>query len=423
MPATGTILLDEQGLLNRRALLFLLGAGLGLLGGFAVMVPLSMSVFIKPLSLAMGWSRAEASLLSTMSFAGFTIAVPFNPAIIERIGLQRMMWIGYLGLAACLMLLGVVPAQIALFSLIAFLCGLLTAITTPSGFMILIGQVFDRRLGTAIGLAMIGFGLGAVGMPVFANHILGVSGWRGAFLMMGALTLVLGSLSILLVRGTVDMDEAFRLARLKRAAATAISSGSGLRGVLLAWRFWIIALAMLATSIAGFGAITHIPAALADRGMSPADAALSAGFIGIGLLVGRILSAMLMDIFHAPLVSAIFVALGAAGLVVVLATPVPQLWLIAFGVILAGLIVGTESDMGPVLIRRYFPPEIFNRIYGLIAFLAGLGGIVGPFLFGHLRDLSGSYALPFEIGIAICLLSGGAMLLLGRYRHQPHRAD
>ncbi len=411
-------LLDQDGLLNRRAGLFLLGAALGLLGGFAVMIPLSVSVFIKPLSQALGWGRAEVSLLATMSFAGFTIAVPFTPAIMERFGVQRTMWVGYASLASCLLLLGTVPAKIGLFSLIAFLSGLLTAVTSPSGFMMLIGQVFNRRLGTAIGLAMIGFGTGAVGMPVFANHVLGLLGWQAAFMVMGLVTLVLGSLSILLVRSKVDLDEAFRLARQKRTEAN--SPGHiDLREVFSSWRFWIVGMAMLSTSIAGFGAITHIPAALADRGISLNQAALFASFVGIGLLIGRIASAMLMDIFHAPLVSMIFVTLGGLGLEIVLLTPTSTLWLLIIGVIFAGLIVGTETDMGPVLARRYFPPEIFNRIYGVIAFLAGLGGIVGPFLFGYLRDMAGSYELPFRIGFIACIVSGLAVLLLGRYRYAP----
>lgn len=418
-PTTDDILLlDQEGLLNRHALLFLLGAALGLLGGFAVMMPLSVSVFIKPLSQALGWGRAEVSLLATMSFAGFTIAVPFTPAIMERFGVQRTMWVGYASLAACLLLLGTVPAKIGLFSLIAFLSGLLTTVTSPSGFMMLIGQVFNRRLGTAIGLAMIGFGVGAVGMPVFANHVLGLLGWQAAFMVMGLVTFILGSLSILLVRSRADLDEALRLARRKRAEADT-PAHLDLRAVLTSWRFWIIGMAMLATSIAGFGAITHIPAALTDRGMSLNHAALFASFIGIGLLIGRIASAMLMDIFHAPLVSMIFVTLGGLGLEIVQLTPISTLWLIVLGVIFAGLIVGTETDMGPVLARRYFPPEIFNRIYGVIAFLAGLGGIVGPFLFGYLRDMAGSYELPFRIGFIACVTSGLAVLLLGRYRHVP----
>lgn len=415
-PASNSPLLDRDGLLNRGALLFLLGAALGLLGGFAVMVPLSVSVFIKPLSQALGWGRAEVSLLATMAFAGFTIAVPFTSAIMERLGVQRTMWVGYAALAACLLLLGTVPATVGLFSLIAFLSGLLTTVTSPSGYMMLIGQAFDRRLGTAIGLAMIGFGVGAVGMPVFANYILGLLGWQAAFMVMGLLTLMLGSCAILLVRWYgIDFDAALQHARQSRsdvAAATRMSLGA----VLTSWRFWIIGSAMLATSIAGFGAITHIPAALADRGMSLAQAALSASFIGIGLLVGRIGSAMLMDIFHAPLVSMIFVMLGGIGLEIILLTPVSALAPIIIGVILAGLIVGTETDMGPVLARRYFPPELFNRIYGVIAFLAGLGGMVGPILFGHLRDVGGSYELPFRLGSIICVASGLAVLFLGRYR-------
>ncbi|KRB82205.1 hypothetical protein ASE00_08895 [Sphingomonas sp. Root710] len=418
-PAEDIPVLDRNGLLNRRALLFLLGTALGLLGGFAVMVPLSVSVFIKPLSQALGWGRAEVSLLATMSFAGFTIAVPFTPAIMERIGVRRTMWIGYAALAGCLLMLGTAPATVGLFSMIAFLSGLLTAVTSPSGFMMLIGQAFDRRLGTAIGLAMIGFGLGAVGMPVFANHVLGLLGWQAAFIVMGLVTLALGSLSILLVgRNGIDFDNALQQARQKRSDMVA-GSEITLRAVLSSWRFWIIGAAMLATSIAGFGAITHIPAALADRGMSLDQAALFASFIGIGLLAGRIASAMLMDIFHAPLVSMIFVALGGSGLEILQFTPVSSFGPIMLGVILAGLIVGTETDMGPVLARRYFPVEMFNRIYGVIAFLAGLGGMIGPFLFGYLRDMAGSYDLPFQLGFIICLAGGGAVLLLGRYRREP----
>ena len=72
------------------------------------------------------------------------------------------------------------------FALIPFLAGALS----PLGFSSVIVGRFDRRLGLALGLALVGVGIGAAVMPPILQALVTRFGWRQAFLVEGGLTLL-----------------------------------------------------------------------------------------------------------------------------------------------------------------------------------------------------------------------------------------
>ncbi len=409
-------LLDENGLFNRRAVQLLVGSAVGMLGGFVVFFPLLLGVFIKPIEEDMGWSRAQTSLLITMSYLGMTIAAPFLSIIIRRFGPRRALIIGYGVLILCLASFAVLPGSLPLYGVTCLVAGLGATITTPGGLILIVSNSFDRRLGLALGCAMTGLGIGAFSLPILAERLIDMIGWRSTYLVMAGMVGVLAVVSLSLIFNVIDphgrADEA-------SGETVSVSKEMAFSEILSSWRFWIIGSALLATTLAASGAAGHIPAALAERGLSAQEAALGAGLIGIGIFLGRLGAAILMDVFYAPLVVLGCFMLGAVGFQAAVHVSVEMKVVLLIGVVMIGLVTGSDGDIGPILSRRYFGPDAFKRVFGILFALWGLGAIIGPWLAGLSRDATGGYDQFFNIASVLCLMSGIVIMFLGKYRYAP----
>src|SRR5664279_3701334 len=110
---------------------------------------------------------------------------------------------------------------------------------------------------------MVGAGLGAMILPVFAQSIITRFGWRPAYISLGCLALLLGlPLSWLYVR---------ERGQERRDTAPVSHPGLTWQQGLRTFTFWIIVVVLFFSSISMNGAITQLSALLTDRGISPTD--------------------------------------------------------------------------------------------------------------------------------------------------------
>ncbi|RYY10295.1 MAG: MFS transporter, partial [Alphaproteobacteria bacterium] len=169
--------------------------------------------------------------------------------------------------------------------------------------------------------------------------------------------------------------------------------------------FWRLLVAFFLISVVVGGFIVNLPAMLADRGTSPAQAAQALGLMGIAIIVGRLTVGALVDRFAVRVIAPLYILLPAASCLLLAggdAAPV--------AIILVGLAAGAEVDLLAYLTGHLFGMRHYARIYGwgLAAFSAGAG--VGPGFAGWVHDVSGSYvdalyAFAAMIAVASALLA------------------
>ena len=70
--------------------------------------------------------------------------------------------------------------------------------------------------------------------------------------------------------------------------------------------FWLLAMGFLVIAMGNSGGLVHLPPLLTDAGLTPERAALYAGLMGVGVIIGRAAGGYLLDIFHAPYVAICF---------------------------------------------------------------------------------------------------------------------
>ena len=163
----------------------------------------------------------------------------------------------------------------------------------------------------------------------------------------------------------------------------------------------------------------HLIPMLSAGGVARTTAVVIGGSYGLWMILGQIVSGAAMDRFPARFVSALWLAMMAGSLALLMLPPQP-IALPIVAVALFGISMGGMAPTFPYLTSRYFGLRSFGKLFGIIASLSGLGFATGPLLAGYAFDVSSSY-LPFLAGAIPALLLAALLILsMGRY---PDPAD
>ena len=366
---------------------YLLGAFLGIAGGFSSLFFYSQGVFLKPLAATFGWSRGEASLGAVAISVANAIALPITGRIANSVGAARVGLFAGLWLSLGFVLMARFTTGLASFLVLTFLLTVLSAGSTQLTFNTIIVKHFRRSRGLALGLAMFGTGVGASLVPPALAVLVAEHGWRAGYYALALVAAPMVLLAAPLLRGR---------------------SGEGrVTPVAMSWLTVALHPAMrtigaiiLLAAVAIVGTTMHIVPLLTDRGMSPVMEGSFAAALGVAVILGRVFTGMLLDRFDAGIVTATLLLLGAGGLCLLAVDSVP---LSTVGLLLVGLGMGTEADLLAFLLGRHFRQDSFATAYGMIYGVHAAGVGIGGLLAGLLFDLTGDYTVWLLLAAAAAL--------------------
>jgi predicted MFS family arabinose efflux permease len=390
-----------------------LGAALGLAFGFSAVFLGSAGIFLKPIAAAFHWSRADIAALPTLGVTGVAIGAPFMGYLADRIGWNKVIAGSVMALSGGFWALSLAPPNRAYVFGCGLLIGGLGAATTPAGYIAVISTAFDRRLGTALGISMMGVGIGVATMPMGAGALVAVVGWRFAYACLGGACLIAGLAAHQLIFRQLRFDHAPGLESMRPLNSDeGISFGDALRG----YRFWLIAIVAVVVASTTGGALIHLNAYATDRGMSLAVAARSAGFMGLGVMLSRLGTGLILDRAFAPLVACTVFLLAAAGFYLLTADILNSPRSLAWGALLIGLAGGAEGDLIPFLAKKYFGLRSIGTTYGALMGFFAFGAALGAYVYGLEYDRFRSYIPVLRASAVLVCACGLAITLLGRYR-------
>ena len=381
------------------------------MAGFGSLFVYTFAVFVKPLSAEFHWNRESISLGFGLAAITLGLISPLLGQLIDHFGPRRI-------ILPCMTVFGCAIASLALlrsqlwqFHATCIVIGLVGNGAAHLAYSRSISTWFQRRLGVALALVMVGAGLGAMLLPFFAQAVISRAGWRTAYASLGCISLLFGlPLSWRYVRDR-------RLVR--REVAAAQHPGKTWQQGSRSFTFWIIVAILFVSSISMNGAITQLSALLTDRGITPKDAALCASLLGGSSLIARIVVGWLLDRFFAARV-ALVVNLTTAGGILLLARagsfPVGGL-----AAALIGIGAGGEAAITPYLLTRYFGLRAFSTLYGLTWTFYAAAGAVGPVMLGRAFDSTGSYSSLLVQLAGILSLAAAMNLLLPHYSKPTQR--
>jgi MFS family permease len=391
-------------------------SAIGLFWGVPVTV-YSFSVFFKPLMQEFHAGRAAVSLGFTLHLIAAAASAPLTGWLIDRYGSRKVILTGTALFGSVLLANKAFSGSISLFYLFLLILGVVLHGTGPIPYGNVISYWFDRRRGLALGLMMLGIGLGAIIVPSMAQLLIARFDWRSAYAIFGAAVLLIpipvvaalikerpGEVG-LLRDGAPSRDSVPR----NDDDAQGLSAGQ-------AWgtqTFWLMVCAFFLAGASLQGCVVHLAAMLNDRGINAQTAALGSSLLGAALLLGRAGTGYLLDRLFAPYIAAAFFGGATLG--------IAMLWLggpaVAFaGAFLIGLGLGAEVDLIAYLTSRYFGLRAFGKVYSSIFAAFGLASALGPLLMGARFDRTGSYRGPLIAFLVASLIAAMLMTRLGPYR-------
>jgi predicted MFS family arabinose efflux permease len=382
----------------------MLGVGLGLSP-----VPFYTIGMLAPqLASAFGWGMGQIFFGITVSTLVVLLAGPLAGFLAARFGARPVALTSVALFALSFMAFALSNGSLTLYYLTWAVVATLGAGTLPITWTRGVNAWFDQRKGLALGITLMGTGIfGVISKPLTA-WLIATWGWRGAYIGLGLLPLVI-ALPVAFVL--------FRHAEGDPDATQAAPAHQGLSFVqtLHDWRFWLMALAFVPISFALGGPIPNMENILKAGGLAREQIVGLTAFIGLSALSGRLVGGWLLDRFWAP---------GVA--LVILLLPGISCWLLAHGplspttaviaIVLIGFAVGVEYDLMAFFVARYFGMRSYTQIYAVLYGCFAFGAGTGPAIFGWSFDKTGSYATVLMVSFGVLVLGALSFLALGRYR-------
>ena len=352
--------------------------------------------FMPALQADAGYSREQISFATLLLSMTVAICAPIAGTLMDRYGALRIVSIAIVGEAFAFLLIGFSPAQFPYYAAAIIALAILGVGTTPPGFARMVTTRFDSARGLALGIMISGLGIMAITGPIWATWLIAQIGWRGGYMAISGLVLVLGGAGVLLIRSERVHDA---------SGPAAKAQGTGSFAALKRPLFWFMLLGFLAPAFFGGGYTLHLISLLRERGFSPETAAQVQSLIGVAILLGRLSSGAALDRFPPTIVAAVAFTISGLGCALLLA-PDPRLMGIA--ALAIGLTIGAELDIMAYFISRLFGLASFGRLYGiaygglitaggaspvLIAFLAGRGGYDTALIVSTIGTIAGAAIL------------------------------
>ena len=152
---------------------------------------------------------------------------------------------------------------------------------------------------------------------------------------------------------------------------------------------------------------------LTDRGMLGTDAAAVATTLGFSIVATRIVIGYFIDRFFAPYVAIVCFVLTALGLIL-LANGATHV-IAGIAAVCIGFSFGAEIDLLAYLTSRYYGVENFGKVYGILFVSFLLGTSLGPYAYGYVYELTGSYDLILLTCVCLIGVAGLLTVILPRY--------
>ena len=388
--------------------------GRWLLAGAAILVQLALgavyawSVFVNPLIDQMGWSRTQTTLPFIVTIGVLFLGTFVGGRIQDRIGPRPVVVTGGIIYSVGVMLASLVSTPDQLW-LLVLTYGVIAGLGLGAGYIVPIAMLvkwFPDKRGLITGIAVAGFGAGALITAPLANQLMVPDDVSQVFLPLGLAYLVATLLGGAFFR---NPPPGYNVPGFEGSKAQALGSRESYTlGEALRMPQWYALTAILTLNVtAGIALISQAAPAAADiTGIGATGAASLVGVFAIFNGAARVVWGWASDfIGRMPTFLAIFATQ------IVCFALLPSASSVTLFVVLGSVVYlcyGGGFGTMPATAADFFGPDKAGGIYGAMIIGWSVGGVAGPFLVAALADATGGFTIPFYI-IAGMLL--GSLLL------------
>jgi predicted MFS family arabinose efflux permease len=352
------------------------------------------ALLLPPMRADLGWNFAQAGALNTANAAGYLIGAVVAAPVGRRMGDKRVfaislalaaLAVGASGLTADYMALLMLRVAAGFTGALGFICGAGLASAAAMG-----GS--KHRAPTLLGVYFAGAGMGVTASALAVPPLLGAVGWRGGWLVLGALALGATAFGWLAV---------WRAPEPSYASANNVRAGASPR---------VMACTLVAYSLFGAGYIAYATFIIAY--LRGAEGFASGDVTRFWLVFG--LSSIAAAFAWGRVLGRLRGGWGTAATLSVLTigTAAPLVWSAPAGAYLSAILFGGSflAVLAAVasFARRAFKPHAVTGAIGMLTVVFGIGQCIGPVLSGALAD--GPNGLKAGLWLSVGILAVGAVI-------------
>lgn len=365
------------------------------------------SVFRVPLAKQFGWSVSEITLTFTISIFVLGLTAFFGGLWLNRKGPRIVAVTG-----GALYGLGVFLASFSHgLSWLYLTYGVIGGIGLGLSYIVPVAVLvkwFPDRRGLITGIAVGGFGAGALITAPLATRLIQSVGVLNTFAYLGVAFLVITVVAGLFMRNPPD---GWQPEGWTPKAQTSRGANYTLSEALRTWQWWALWLVLFLNTCAGISIISQeAPLFQELTGVGAAAAASMVGLVSIGNAAGRVFWAWASDSISRR---ATFFAMFLLQVLLFWFLPnVATASLMIFASFAILLCYGGGFGTMPAFAADYFGPKNVGPIYGLMLTAWGFASAFGPLLIAHLRETTGSYRGGLHVIAAVMAVSTLLPILL-----------
>jgi MFS family permease len=357
----------------------------------------TLGFFLTPMSHANGWDRDVFGLALAIQNILWGAGQPFAGAIADRFGTVRVLFGGAIlyAIGLALMAYSTTPGLLDLSAGVLVGLGL-----AGSSFTVVIGA-FGKLVPPQWRSLAFGAGTAAGSFGQFLYSPLAVSlidayGWQNTLLVFAVGMLLVLPLSLALA--TAPAEAGTVRSGASQSLGQALSEAMGHRSYLLL---------VIGYFTCGFqlAFITvHMPAYLADRGLSAQVGGWTIAVIGLFNIVGSLASGWLGNLMPKRYILSFIYFARAAAVLAFISFPVTPVTAILFGATMGLLWLSTVAPTNAI-IALMFGTRWLATLAGLAFFSHQVGGFLGVWLGGLVFVRTGSYDAVWWLSVLFGVLS------------------
>jgi MFS family permease len=385
----------------------------------ATISPLMMLPMIREF----GWGRTDYAVASFFFFLFGSVTVLVFGRIADRTGVRPVLLTGAILGGTMMVLMSFQTAS--LWRLYATYALLGAFGSSGVGYTKVIGALFTRHRGKALAVFGAESTVALSVLPMLTNTFIAHFGWRGTYIAFGLISFLVVPLIYFLIQepgvaapvtdGVIASGVPIK-SPLRRPAPM---EGMTAAEVRRDRTFWLIVLLAVLSGGLNQGMITHVVAAITDKGFSMTVAAEALSISTLMGLVGTFAGGFTVDYFKTARPVSVFSLVAASGalLFALVKTSFGGLPLLITAMALQGAATAAMRPIATYLQTRFFGLRAFAETNAIQIVFQGMAMAITPPLFGMIYDREGSYALVYWTMIGGALLGALIYLALGPYRY------
>jgi MFS family permease len=379
----------------------------GIILGLALGTRQTFGLFLRPMSAELGWGREAFSFAIALQNLVWGCAMPFMGAIADRYGAGRVLAAGGLTYGGGLIAMAHSTTPLGFDIAAGLLLGFALSCTGFGVVMGVVARAFPpQKRSVAVGIVGACGSFGQFAMLPGAQALIAGFGWLSALVIMGVLAFFIVPLGAALAGRNAAQAES------EQSIGAALAEATRHTG------FWLLTASFFVCGFQTIFVMTHLPAYLVDRGLSPAEGMSALAVIGLFNIVGSYACGALGDRYSKRLILAWIYGIRALAIGLFIAAPLTPLSTYLFAAVLGLTWLGTVP-LTNSLVGQIFGVKYLSTLFSISFLGHQLGAFSGAWAGGAVFDATGSYQIVWLCSIVLSVIAAALCVPINERRLRP----